>query len=140
MFFRELADKAYQYCFKQFVWIKKSHSEYIYVNDMVLVTKWYFIMLEDMNPISHQLPRYNVRYFCHKNSRPWRWFKVNCLWKSHYDRVQLMWENRRRNQTIDFLSDAVKRVYVWVNDSDMHYIICSISYTSRFYSVSSRTI
>ena len=42
------------------VWIKESHSEYIYVNDMVLVTKWhmYFIMLEDMNPISHQLPRY----------------------------------------------------------------------------------
>ena len=37
---------------------------------------------------------------------------------------------KTRNQTIDFLSDAVKRVYVWINDSDMQHMICSMSYAS----------
>ena len=37
---------------------------------------------------------------------------------------------KTRNQTIDFLSDAVKRVYVWINDYDMLHMICSMSYAA----------
>ena len=55
----------------------------------------------------HQHPKYmtirNLRGK-YEEGNPWifdfarlvRWLKVNCLWKSHYDRVQLMWEKNEK--------------------------------------------
>ena len=136
MFFRELADKAYQYCFKQFVWIKKSHSEYIYVNDMVLVTKWhmYFIMLEDMNPISHQLPRYCTIFGIKIQDFGDDSKSIVC---ENPTMIGFSWCEKTREE-IKRLIFFLMRLNEFMSESMI--LICIISYASRYYSVSCRTI
>ena len=57
---------------------------------------WQFFDVENMHKISHQHPKYPVMNWLVK------WLKVNCLWRSHYDRVQLMWEKREEIKRLIF--------------------------------------